>query len=208
MPTDWVAWHAAYDAAGSHRRRLAIVQQHIEACLRRASGPVRVISMCAGDGRDLLGVLERFRPPPPVSGRLVELDPVLADRARRRCKALGLDRLEVLTADAGTTTAYAGAGPADLLLLCGVFGNVSPAAIERTVLNLPSLCAAGATVIWTRHRRAPDMTPAVRAWFGRAGFEELSFDAVGGSVASVGSARLAGLPPCYRPGVRLFRFER
>jgi hypothetical protein len=32
------------------------------------------------------------------------------------------------------------------------------------VQAVPTLCRADATVIWTRHRRPPDLTPQVRAW--------------------------------------------
>ena len=55
----WQDWHRAYDDPDSPlARRLAIVQQCIADALDAAPpGPVRVISMCAGEGRDLLGVL-------------------------------------------------------------------------------------------------------------------------------------------------------
>ena len=68
-------------------------------------------------------------------------------------------------ADAGRTDAYVDAVPAQIVLACGLFGNISEEDIQRTVLSLPMLCARGATVIWTRHRRPPDLTPVIRAWF-------------------------------------------
>jgi hypothetical protein len=58
-----------------------------------------------------------------------------------------------------------------------IFGNVSEADIERTAGAAPELCAAGAMVIWTRHRRPPDITPRIRAWFTGAGIDEVAFDA-------------------------------
>ena len=76
-----------------------------------------------------------------------------------------------------STDAYEGAVPADLVLVCGVFGNVPPDSIENTVRRLPQLCAPGATVIWTRHRRKPDLTPRIRGWFRAASFVEVSFHA-------------------------------
>jgi hypothetical protein len=59
MGRNWVDWHAAYDEPGSPlRRRLALVQQQIrEALDATETSPISVISMCAGQGRDLLGVL-------------------------------------------------------------------------------------------------------------------------------------------------------
>jgi hypothetical protein len=38
------------------------------------------------------------------------------------------------------------------------------------------LCAPQATVIWTRHRHPPDLTPYIRGTFERAGFGELAFE--------------------------------
>ena len=54
---DWHDWHAAYDNPGSGlARRLSWVQDRIRAALDAApAGPVRAISLCAGQGRDLIG---------------------------------------------------------------------------------------------------------------------------------------------------------
>jgi hypothetical protein len=121
--TDWLAWHEAYaDPESWLSVRLRVVQGIITDHLEQREGPVRVVSACAGEGRDLLGVLERRDDAARVSGRLVEADPVLAGRARDRATAGGFD-LEVVHGDAGSTTSYAGAVPADLVLLCGVFGD-------------------------------------------------------------------------------------
>ena len=82
---------------------------------------------------------------------------------------------------------FADALPASALLLCGIFGNVSDRDIQRTIEAAPALCAAGATVIWTRHRRPPDLTPRIRAWFAGSGFDEIAFDALGtGTLTGVG----------------------
>ena len=60
---DWHEWHAAYDNPGSGlARRLAWVQDQVRAALDAApAGPVRVISLCAGQGRDLIGALAQRR---------------------------------------------------------------------------------------------------------------------------------------------------
>lgn len=61
-------------------------------------------------------------------------------------------------------------------------------------------------MIWTRGRFEPDLTPAIRAWFAAAGFDEIGFHAIAGSTASVGVDRLAIPPPAFRAGARLFTF--
>jgi hypothetical protein len=201
---DWHEWHRAYDAETSPlAQRLRVVQQCISDALTAAPpGPIRVISMCAGEGRDLLGVLEQHPRAADVQGRLVELDPPLAAIARDNAPA----SIEVLCIDAGSTTAYEGTAPADLLLVCGVFGNITDADIEGTIRALPSLCAPGATVIWTRHRRPPDMSISVREWFAAAGFKEVDFIGRDGFLFGVGMHRLATPPEPFVSGVRLFEF--
>ncbi len=193
-PIDWQEWHTAYDSDSGLRRRLEIVQRHITDVLNTFTGsPLRVVSMCAGEGRDLLGALDGHQRRD-LTGRLVELDPELADRARAHATALGLTNLEVRVGDAGDTAAYAGVVPADLVLVCGVFGNISDADIEKTLRALPMFAAPGATAIWTRHRREPDMTVNIRRWLAEAGFENTSYDPVPDSdtLGTVGTAIFRG----------------
>lgn len=208
MPRDWVAWHADYDTASPLARRLAIVQEQVTTAIaERAGSPIRVLSLCAGEGRDLIGPLSAAQPAPDVHGLLVELDPTLACRAREGIAAAGIRGLAVREGDAGTTATYADAVPADLLLLCGIFGNLSDEAIERTVRRSPSLCAPAATVIWTRHRRPPDLTPRIQEWFEAAGFRHETFIPVPDGPSSVGVERLLGPPLGFETDVRLFDFE-
>jgi hypothetical protein len=70
------------------------------------------------------------------------------------------------------------------------------------VVAAPQLCNPGATLIWTRHTRAPDLTPRIRAWFTGAGFAERAFTAVPAQRIRYGNAcavmmsleRLRGVP--------------
>jgi len=59
---------------------------------------------------------------------------------------------------------------------CGLSGNVRESDVRRTISALPHLCARDATVIWTRHRRTPDLTPTIRGWLAEAAFAEVAFD--------------------------------
>ena len=73
-------------------------------------------------------------------------------------------------------------------------------------VRLISLCAPGALVLWTRHRGAPDLTPAIRSWFTEAGFREEAFDVSRDGFMSVGAHRLAGETAPLVSGQRLFTF--
>jgi hypothetical protein len=114
--------------------------------------------------------------------------------------------VEVRCADAGDLASYRGAVPADLVLMAGVLGNISDADIRTTIAALPRLCAPGATVIWTRTRRPPDRTGAIRGHLRDAGLTELAFDAPADTVFTVGVHRLTRRPDPPTFEGRLFRF--
>jgi hypothetical protein len=175
---DWVAWHEAYDDPQSAlSTRLALVRQYLAAALDAApAGPVSLLSLCAGQARDVLGVLPEYPRRPDVRAVLVEADAQNADVARQQAAAAGLSAaVEVRAADASKPAAYADALPAGVLLLCGIFGNVSDSDIHATVTAAAALGQPGSTVIWTRHRRPPDLTPQIRSWFAGTGFDEVAF---------------------------------
>lgn len=189
---DWIEWHAAYnDPDSSVSRRLVIVRRCIGEALDEFSpGPVRILSLCAGDGRDLLPEL-RTRPPLQASTVLVELDSRLAEDARSA--AFGLDDVEVRQGDAGRAGTFGDVVPVDLLLLCGIFGNITADDIRSTVASIPSMLAPGGVVIWTRGSDGDvDIRPEVRRWFVEAGLEEVAFygdpETYGVGVARAGAA--------------------
>jgi hypothetical protein len=205
--TPWQAWHDQYDAPGSPlSRRLRIVQRHIRAWLDRSPGDVRVVGVCAGDGRDILGVLASRPDADRVCVTLLELDEHLAAAAEASAGTYNPAHVNVRRADAGLSDNYVGAVPADLVLLCGVLGNVADGDVRRTVEWLPELCAPGATVVWTRSRRAPDLTPQLRRWFAEAGFAEDAFDAPDDVLFSVGVCQLVAEPRPLVAGQRVFTF--
>jgi hypothetical protein len=207
---DWVAWHSRYDDPDDMlRQRLEIVTGHIVEALERIDrSPVRIISMCSGQARDLRGALTRAIRRD-LTGRLVEVDPGLVDEARIGLHGQGATGLEVALGDAGSLSAYRGAAPADLVLVCGVFGNISDADIERTVRALPQLCAPDATVVWTRHRRPPDLTVAIRRWLAELDFENTAFGTIPDAdrQGAVGVARFHGDAQPLGEG-HLFTFTR
>ncbi|WP_067680485.1 class I SAM-dependent methyltransferase family protein [Nocardia miyunensis] len=204
---DWYAWHTEYDQPGSRlARRLDAVQEQIRVALDAAApGPLRVISLCAGQGRDVIGVLATHPRRRDVTARLVELDPRNAGVARELAAQHALDRVEVVVGDAALTDHYAPLAPADLVIACGIFGNISDTDVERTIEFTTQLCAEGGTVVWTRARREPDLVPQLCDWFTERGFEqvwvsdpEVSF--------GVGAHRFTGTPSPLQPGATIFTF--
>ncbi|MBO0776157.1 MAG: SAM-dependent methyltransferase [Actinobacteria bacterium] len=206
---DWRAWHEEYDnPRSSLAARLTVVRARVAEALSAApAGPLRLVSMCAGEGRDLIPVLAGHERGRDVAARLVELDPVLADAARRAAAAAGLALVDVVTGDAGCNDVYRGMVPADIVMVCGVFGNITEADITRTIRTCTQLCAAGATVVWTRGRRDPDVVPRICDWFAAQHFE-LMWLSQPDAQFGVGVHRFAGQPRPLRTGSRMFAFTR
>ncbi len=204
----WVRWHESYEDPTSFlSRRLSIVQKRLGQVLDQCPpGRIQLVSLCAGQGRDVIGVLADHRRRDDVHARLVELDVRLTDQARSAADELGLTHVQIRQGDASHTAAYTGAVPADIVMACGVFGNVSDEDVHTTVRMFPGLLATGGAVIWTRHRLEPDLTPSIRAWFEDAGFEEVAFDTEEGAFFSVGTHRLMSPPLPFDPNRTMFTF--
>lgn len=209
---DWHDWHGAYDDADSGLAlRLRTVQRRIGEWLERTpeapDGALRVLSMCAGQGRDVIEVLRGHPRRDEVRALLVELDERNVAHARAAAAAAGLDGVDVRQGDASLAAAFEDAVPAHLAVVAGVLGNMTDADVEGLVRRLPALLAPGGTVVWTRHTGDPDLTPAVRRWFAEAGFRELSFDTAEGYRFSVGVHVLDGPAAPFDPSARLFVFR-
>ncbi|NJP44685.1 class I SAM-dependent methyltransferase [Actinacidiphila epipremni] len=204
---DWHQWHDAYDVENSSlQRRLRAVRERVaeelDAC---PPGPVRVLSVCGGQGRDLIGALTGHPRAADTRVRLVELDERNAEDARRGAREAGLDGFEVVVGDAALTRHYADLAPADLVLMCGVFGNIPDDDIRATVRHCRALCRQGAGLVWTRHRKEPDLVPRICAWLAEAGFEQRWVSAPGEGFG-VGVHRLAAQPAALEADARMFTF--
>ena len=210
---DYDAWHAGYDDPRSSLSwRLERVRAALHDALDATPGTVRLISACAGDGRDVIGVLSERDDGARVRATLLELHPRVAERARSAAAAAGLaDSVEVRTADAGASDAYLDLAPAEVVLLVGIFGNISDADVQRTIAASAQLCAPGATLLWSRGRGGDvaDRNDDVRAWFGDAGFSELHYDTLDcGSKPAIGVVRYDGPGMELLPARRWFTFHR
>jgi hypothetical protein len=203
---DYLNWHDDYDRPGSALHlRLVLVQDLIAAAFdEKPTGTIRVISMCAGQGRDLLTATRRHHRRGDVAGRLVEIDPRNVTIARDAIAEARLDGLEVVEGDAGLSDTYVGAAPADLVLACGIFGNITDDDIRRTVEFMPALCAPDAWVIWTRRPGDDDQLVTIQGWFADAGFEPRTLIIGEGNLFGVGAVQYRGSPTPLHLGTRAF----
>jgi hypothetical protein len=191
---DWHAWHTDYENAESDlSRRLTVVQAEIRKVLPVApTATFNVVSICAGQAHDIIGVLSEYPDADKVKARLVELNPHNVEQIRAKVAATGLD-VDVVEGDAADTSLYEGATPADLVLAVGIFGNISDADVFTTIKALPQFCAPGATVLWSRGRHLqPDITVQIRSTFVDAGFIETAFHAPQDATFQIGADRYEG----------------
>jgi hypothetical protein len=171
---DWVAWHNGYDTWPPLRARLRAVREQLAALDACPAGPVRIISLCAGDGGELIGLLHEHPRRDSVRAYLVEQN---ADLVRQGEAALAQFRLVSVIAfrhaDATLSTTYLDIAPADIVLAAGVFGNLTPPQTARLVSHFLRLCRPEGAVIWTRRVGRPEHTQAVATI--REGLEVASF---------------------------------
>lgn len=173
MSKDWLAWHDNYRTRRPQmRQRLQIVREYISNYLNQfPPGKITVISVCAGDSRDLIGTLFNHSRAWDVYGRLVET-------RRSAAESAGLaGQLEFICGDATLGSVYQGFVPADLVLLCGVFGNVPETELPRLTQSLQYLCKANGLLIWTRDliQDGERCLAMIRECLQESSFEEVSF---------------------------------
>src|SRR3954454_20737003 len=113
---DWRQWHDDYERPDSSiSRRLRCIREQLALALDGCPpGPVRAISLCAGQGDDLLGVLAEHPRRHDVRALLVELDPQNAAVAQGRAEAAGLTGVQVVVGDAALVDHYRDLAPAEL----------------------------------------------------------------------------------------------
>lgn len=211
MAKDWFEWHDLYQTDARLQQRLEIVREYITRSLDAIpSGQIQVVSACAGDGRDLLGVLSNHPRAQDVQARLVELNPQLVERGRAAIEAIGLtEQIEFINGDATLAAAYSGAVPADIVIVCGIFGNLAnEAELQRLIRNLSYLSKSGTFVLWTRgHLDGVAHSETVRRLFQEAGFEEVDFRLTQTGDMGVGIHRYSGENTPVPSEEQLFEFS-
>jgi hypothetical protein len=102
--SDWGEYHRKYPDPGSLlSARGEVVKAHLRAELDCVpAGDILLVSLCAGQAWDVIGVLAGHPRRDDVHARLDERNVAVARQAAR---AAGLDGVEVLQTDAGSTDA-------------------------------------------------------------------------------------------------------
>lgn len=208
---DWTQWHREYESSPSLRSRLAIVRTQIAVALDACdSEPITIVSICAGDGRDVIEALQLHPKAASVQALLVDTEGESLARGRAAAERAGLGgRLRFVQADATRAASYADAGHADLVLVSGMLGHLRHEDARRLIESLPMLCKPGGSVIWNRHVVLNDgerMVPVLRERLAQVGFAEQHVEATTPRGFVVGRARFAGPSVRLDPARVLFEF--
>ncbi len=206
VPSGWFEWHDRYgDPRDPLAARLRHVRGHLDDALRAAApGPIRLVSMCAGQGHDVLGVVPRHPRAPDVRALLVERDERNVAAARQTTMESGAPGVQVVAADASRASVYRDHVPAHIVVACGIFGHLERDDQLRFIAQLPALCAPGARVVWTRD---PQQSDHLRAAFEAAGFLQRAFGPTDPEARyGAGVHELVGDGAPYDPDAVLFTF--
>jgi Methyltransferase domain len=208
---DWDNWHKLYETSEDFRTRLRMVCQQISAVLDRCpDGPIRIISICAGDGRDVLEAVSEHHRCGDVQAFLLDNHAASLERGQRSAeKASMSENLHFMNADASLASSFTGLGHADLVLISGVLGHLDHADVPRLITKLPMLVKKGGSVIWTRHLKLHDggkQIPSIRKMFLKSHFQETFFGCASPEGFVVVCDRFCGNQTPLDGGQRLFDF--
>jgi amino acid adenylation domain-containing protein len=208
---DWNEWYQQYDSFPSLQARLRIVCEQIIATLNDCPpGPIQIVSVCAGDGRDVISAVQGHPRRKDVTALLLDNHAESIVRGKAAAEQAGLERrLRFIEADAALAGNYAGAVPADLVLLSGFLGHLRHEDVPRLINSLPMLCKRGAWTIWNRHlvlNYGREQVPVIRELFRQARFEEIYFETTAPDGFAVGRGRFAGRVKALDPGRVMFEF--
>jgi hypothetical protein len=208
---NWSEWHQQYDESPALMGRLRAVREQLRTTLDEfPAGPIEIVSVCAGDGRDLIGVLSDHPRRQDVGVSLLDTDRASLNRGRAAAEAAGVQsQVRFLLADASLARNYVGLVPADLILLSGMIGHLRNSDVPRLVGSLPMLCKFGGRVIWNRHvvlNDGANQVKVIRNLFRSAGFDEIEFHTLAPDGFAVGQVRYTGDAVPLDPNAVLFDF--
>jgi hypothetical protein len=205
----WSRWPSqAYDKP-RYQHRLAGVVRHVSlavaACPTRA---IQVTSLCAGDGRDVIGALATHPRCSDVRATLVELNPTSVANGRTRIAATGLGHIvKFIEGDATSYETYRNIPRADVLLVCGVWGHVPEHQRSEMMRAICGLTQIGGTVIWTRGvGKGMERLDEIKALFTPPDWKQIRLDITPDREFVVASYRLVGPTVTLPAEGRIFDF--
>ncbi|HMD54402.1 MAG TPA: class I SAM-dependent methyltransferase family protein [Phycisphaerae bacterium] len=209
--TEWDNWHKLYETWDDLQVRLRMVREQIAAAVDECPlGSIKIISICAGDGRDVLETLSGHPRRGDVRAYLLDNHAPSLERGREGAQRADLsEHMHFINADASVTASYVGFVPADVIVISGMLGHIDLRDVPRLIGQLPMLVKKGGSVIWNRHTKAANgvrQVPAIRKMFAGVEFEEIFFGPASPEGFATGRCRFCGNQKPLESGRRLFNF--
>lgn len=187
-----------------------IRSQIAEALQECPEGPLKVISLCSGDGRDLLDVLPGHPRRADASCFLIDRNPEAIADAKETVRTCGLEnQVTCFCGDAALLEHCADFVPADLIIVSGVFAHLTLLDAGKLIAALPMLCRPGAFVLWNRRELRGRFNPEsleLHEYFRRHGFVTVDQVSSGEEGFLLIRERYNGEPKPWAPGPSLFTF--
>ena len=207
----WSDWPERAYGRQRYQQRLETVQKHLAECLDIAPpGPLRIVSICAGDGRDVIGVLRSHARREDVTAWLVELSPESVAHGICQATSAGLEsRVTFLNEDATIYETYKNIAPADIVLACGVWGHVPPEGRMPFVRALASFCKPGGCMLWSRGvAKGMQHLRVVESLFSSPPWEKVALSFTPDNKWAVAIHRYCGPPRELPDSGQIFHFQR
>ena len=195
-------WHDAYEQPGSslHRRLQVVIRLIRRAFDELPPGPIRVVSLCAGQGADLLGAADGHPRAHDLTGRLVELDPAQRraahGRASPRSGSGSACRSSKATRPRPTPTRRGAGGPRAGLRHLRQHQRRATSSGRSASSRRSAPRARGCCGPATRGTRS--CSSGCRAGSSRSGCEPVEVEVADDATFGVGANRLVVDPPPFR----------
>jgi SAM-dependent methyltransferase len=211
-PRSWAAWHHVYDNPQSRFSvRLRLVQAELRRLLDASppGTPLTVVSICSGQGYDILGVLENHPRAGAVTTVLVDSSAANARAALARAERDGIPNVRTVVGDAGLADTYRDVPRADVVIVVGCWHYLDDDDLPAIGPMLTQICAPGAAVVWSEgcgpenRRPIEDYERALTA----SGFRTVDRAASPPVNFEVYVAQLVDAPNALEVGRRFFTFR-
>lgn len=173
----WTEWHEnAYNNTNSLAyQRTEIVKNLINKYLYEINKNVVIVSIGAGQGRDILSVLKERKDNNRIFTYLIDTDMECLDYAKNYAEKNNIINVNVVNIDGSLTENYKDIPKADLIIFCGMMNQKNTEEVKSLANNMKFLCNEDAQIIWSRHGYDEDYSTSFRNVFNENFYKELDF---------------------------------